>query len=310
MTPSTFKTRRANVAWAFAAADVHAPELFDAIAETALTQGERFNSQDLANLAQAFSNARRVSPKLFDFIAKTCLQRGLGAFNSQDLANTAFAFGTAGHASRELFDAIGEAAPRSIGSFTGQGLANTLWAYCVLGVDAPAFFTAAAEALPAHIDRLREDFAASSQLYQVFLYLQIESPHQRLLPVLAEHRQIWLDAFWNDSIRPSQSQLGVSHALNVLGWEHEDELRTEDGLSLDMANSSTKTVVEFDGPTHYLQGPDGPSLDGRTHFKRRLLARLGWTCAAVPYFEWDPLLASGATEPYLRGVLARLAPQN
>ena len=306
MTPSTSPPRRANVAWAFAAADVNAPELFDSIAETALTQGERFNSQDLANLAQAFSNARRVSPKLFDFIAKTCLQRGLGAFNSQDLANTAFAFGTAGHASRELFDAIGEAAPRSIGSFTGQGLANTLWAYCVLGVDAPAFFTAAAEALPSHIDALSKDFAASSQLYQVFLYLQIESPHQRLLPVLAEHRQIWLDAFWNDSIRPSQSQLGVSHALNVLGWEHEDELRTEDGLSLDMANSSTKTVVEFDGPTHYLQGPDGPSLDGRTHFKRRLLARLGWTCAAVPYFEWDPLLASGATEPYLRGVLARL----
>ena len=136
------------------------------------------------------------------------------------------------------------------------------------------------------------------------------SPHQRLLPVLAEHRQIWLDAFWNDSIRPSQSQLGVSHALNVLGWDHEDELRTEDGLSLDMAQPSTKTAVEFDGPTHYLQGPDGPSLDGRTAFKRRLLGRLGWTCAAVPYFEWDPLLASGATEPYLRGVLARLAPQN
>ena len=140
----------------------------------------------------------------------------------------------------------------------------------------------------------------------MFLYLQIESPHQKLLPVLAEHRQIWLDAFWNDSIRPSQSQLGVSHALNVLGWEHEDELRTEDGLSLDMAQPSTKTAVEFDGPTHYLQGPDGPSLDGRTAFKRRLLGRLGWTCAAVPYFEWDPLLASGATEPYLRGVLARL----
>ena len=176
----------------------------------------------------------------------------------------------------------------------------------MLGVDAPAFFTAAAEALPAHIDRLREDFAASSQLYQVFLYLQIESPHQKLLPVLAEHRQIWLDAFWNDSIRPSQSQLGVSHALNVLGWDHEDELRTEDGLSLDMAQPSTKTAVEFDGPTHYLKGPDGPTLDGRTHFKRRLLARLGWTCAAIPYFEWDPLLASGATEPYLRGVLARL----
>ena len=95
----------------------------------------------------------------------------------------------------------------------------------------------------------------------------------------------------------------------VNGTGHTDP-RTEDGLSLDMAQPSTKTAVEFDGPTHYLQGPDGPSLDGRTAFKMRLLGRLGWTCAAVPYFEWDPLLASGATEPYLRGVLARLAPQN
>ena len=227
---------------------------------------------------------------------------GVGAFNSQDLANTAFAFGTAGHSSKELFDAIGEAAPRSIGSFTGQGLANTLWAYCVLGVDAPAFFTAAAEALPAHIDRLREDFAASSQLYQVFLYLQIESPHQKLLPVLAEHRQIWLDAFWNDSIRPSQSQLGVSHALNVLGWDHEDELRTEDGLSLDMAQPSTKTAVEFDGPTHYLKGPTADAR--RPHAaKRRLWLQLGWTCAAIRA-EWDPCTGWGVGR--LQGVLARL----
>ena len=60
-------------------------------------------------------------------------------------------------------------------------------------------------------------------------------------------------------------------------------------------------------------GSRGRAQDGRwsqSGHKMRLLGRLGWTCAAVPYFEWDPLLASGATEPYLRGVLARLAPQN
>ena len=206
-------------------------------------------TRQLTNVAYgaARSSGRGESQDvLFTGVARAA-ERIVGEFNSQDLANTAFAFGTAGHASRELFDAIGEAAPRSIGSFTGQGLANTLWAYCVLGVDAPAFFTAAAEALPAHIDRLRGDFAASSQLYQVFLYLQIESPHQRLLPVLAEHREIWVKAFWNDSIRPSQSQLGVSHALNVLGWDHEDELRTEDGLSLDMAQPSTKVSAVASG---------------------------------------------------------------
>ena len=125
--------------------------------------------------------------------------------------------------------------------------------------------------------------------------------------MLAEHRQIWLDAFWNDSIRPSQSQLGVSHALNVLGWDHEDELRTEDGLSLDMAQPSTKTAVEFDGPTHYLLGGASGSVrcNGATAFKRRLLKILGWEVISIPYFEWNEVRSSKETrEAYLRTKLA------
>ena len=95
----------------------------------------------------------------------------------------------------------------------------------------------------------------------------------------------------------------MSHALNVLGWDPSSAF----GESIGHGPAVRQRRVESSTrSTRALQGPDGPSVDGRTAFKRRLLGRLGWTCAAVPYFEWDPLLASGATEPYLRGVLARL----
>ena len=40
----------------------------------------------------------------------------------------------------------------------------------------------------------------------------------------------------------------VAQALKRLGWEHEEEVSTEEGLVLDMANVHTKTAVEYDGP--------------------------------------------------------------
>lgn len=176
-----------------------------------------------------------------------------------------------------------------------------------MGLEAPTLFDAAAAALPAHLDKISTDVAAASQLYQVFLFMQIECPHPRLLPVVAKGRAVMLDAFCNDFIHPSQSQAHVSEALTALGWSHDQEFRTEDGLSLDMAQPATKTAVEFDGPTHYLKGPNGPSLDGRTAFKRRLLAKMGWRLATVPYFEWDPLVNQpDRRNAYLKDVLAKL----
>ncbi len=52
-----------------------------------------------------------------------------------------------------------------------------------MGLEAPTLFDAAAAALPAHLDKISTDVAAASQLYQVFLFMQIECPHPRLLPV-------------------------------------------------------------------------------------------------------------------------------
>jgi hypothetical protein len=305
----------ANIAWAFSTAEVIAPTLFDQIAIWSISRLDEMNPQDLSNLCYAFSSAHRAAPRLFDGIAEAAVRRGLlSEFNPQDLSNTAFAYATVGHSSPELFAAIADAARHQLGRFTAQGFANTLWSYCVLGTEAPALFDAAADVLPDLLETLAGDTGFSAMMYQLFLFLQIEAPHPRLLMALAEYRDVWLGAFANAEVNASESQRDVSHALTALGWAHEVEYRTEDGLSLDMAQPSTKIAVEFDGPHHFNWGPEGPIFDGRTAFKRRLLAKLGWRVISVSHFDWDG--RDGWTrEAHLREhVLAAtsmgLAPQN
>ena len=285
------------------------------IAIWSISRLDEMNPQDLSNLCYAFSSAHRAAPRLFDGIAEAAVRRGLlSEFNPQDLSNTAFAYATVGHSSPELFAAIADAARHQLGRFTAQGFANTLWSYCVLGTEAPALFDAAADVLPDLLETLAGDTGFSAMMYQLFLFLQIEAPYPRLLMALAEYRDVWLGAFANAEVNASESQRDVSHALTALGWAHEVEYRTEDGLSLDMAQPSTKIAVEFDGPHHFNWGPEGPIFDGRTAFKRRLLAKLGWRVISVSHFDWDG--RDGWTrEAHLREhVLAAtsmgLAPQN
>ena len=114
----------ANIAWAFAAAEVDAPRLYDEIAESVVTRLDHFNSQDLANLCQAYSSVRRSAPKLFDFIAETAVTRGLAAFNAQDLANTAWAYATLEVLDDPLLEAISAAALPRITQFALQELAK------------------------------------------------------------------------------------------------------------------------------------------------------------------------------------------
>jgi hypothetical protein len=105
-------------------------------------------------------------------------------------------------------------------------------------------------------------------------------------------------------------QRDVSAALARIGWAHEYEHVTAEGISLDMAQPASKVAVEFDGPTHYLVGSsDGRRrvLDGTSKFKEKLLHRLGWKFIRVPYFEWDVLRSSAEREAYLRDKINSLA---
>ena len=77
--------------------------------------------------------------------------------------------------------------------------------------------------------------------------------------------------------------------LKEIGWTHEFEHVTEEGFSLDLAVAESKEAVEVDGPFHFVRDVSSGEfvVNGATHFKRRLLRKLGWTVASVAFFEWN-----------------------
>ena len=104
---------------------------------------------------------------------------------------------------------------------------------------------------------------------------------------------------------PSRLQRGVAFALDRIGWAHDFEHTTTEGVSLDMARPDERQAVEVDGPWHYLKSAEGRCViaNGPTRFKSRLLRRLGWNVTHVPFFEWDALQDNTAQAAYLRSRL-------
>ena len=88
------------------------------------------------------------------------------------------------------------------------------------------------------------------QLYQVFLFLTLEAPQLGLGTHLRDFRAELRAAFVASEPSPSRTQRDVAAALSRIGWTHEFEHVTADGLSLEMAQPGSKLAVEFDGPWH------------------------------------------------------------
>ena len=186
------------------------------------------------------------------------------------------------------------------------GLLNDADARENLGLDAEAAATlelALTDVSDEFLDELGPK--GRSSLYPVLLYLQVEAPRSRLLCVLAKRRAELRAAYVRDDATPSRGQKDVSNALDAIKWSHRYEWCTPEGLSLDMAQPSTKTAVEFDGPTHYLKSG---RPNGATAFKTRLLEALGWRVIHIPYYEWDELRTRNDKKAYLRQKLGLATP--
>ena len=186
------------------------------------------------------------------------------------------------------------------------GLLNDADARENLGLDAEAAATlelALTDVSDEFLDELGPK--GRSSLYPVLLYLQVEAPRSRLLRVLAKRRAALRAAYVRDDATPSRGQKDVSNALDTIKWSHRYEWCTPEGLSLDMAQPSTKTAVEFDGPTHYLKSG---RPNGATAFKTRLLEALGWRVIHIPYYEWDELRTRNDKKAYLRQKLGLATP--
>ena len=76
--------------------------------------------------------------------------------------------------------------------------------------------------------------------------------------------------------------------LTELGWNHSFEHVTQEGISLDLADSERKRAIEVDGPSHYLKDVSTRDyiVNGSTQFKSRLLQGLGWQVTHLPFFDW------------------------
>ena len=106
---------------------------------------------------------------------------------------------------------------------------------------------------------------------------------------------------------PSQLQRQVIASLQALGLAPREEVRTEQGYSLDavVVYGGREVAIEVDGPSHFC----GRTPTGATALKRRQLRAAGWVLLPVPYWEWnEDLSSSSARQEYLRAALRHVLP--
>ena len=260
--------------WAFATARVAAEPLFEAIAVEAsrliLRLIRQFNPQDLANMVWAFATAGVAARSLFHAIAAETLGR-VGEFNSQNLANAVWAFARAGIEDEALFEAIAMEALRRSREFTASDMATTIWAFACIGWEQNEIFRELGSALMDLFDDLNN--ADKSQLYLVTLYVEMEWPDLDF--PLKSQLQSLRSVYTQKRSDPSLFQRDVSVMLTEMGWNHEFEHVTEEGISLAMADPEAKRAVQIS--CHY---------NGAMRFKARLLRGLGWHITRVTFRKW------------------------
>ena len=264
-----------------------------------------FNPQDLANTAWAFATAGRAAPALLDAIATEAVRRGLRDFKPQNLANTAWAFATAGRAAPTLLDAIAAEAVRSdLRDFNEQELANTAWAFATADHLAPALFNSGAFVQQLHAAERSFAPDALHQLHQWQLWREERGAAWPPLP--PELVQRCRAAFSSKDGVPSRLQRDVVASLQALGLAPREEVRTEQGYSLDavVVYGGREVAIEVDGPSHFC----GRTPTGATALKRRQLRAAGWVLLPVPYWEWNDLGGSSARREYLRAALRHVLP--
>ena len=200
-------------------------------------------------------------------------------FKPQELANTAWAFATAGRAAPTLLDAIAtEAVRRGLRDFNEQELANTAWAFAAADHLAPALFDS--DAFVQQLRAAERSFApdALRQLHQWQLWREERGAAWPPLP--PELAQRCRAVFSSEDGVPSKLQGEVVASLQALGLVPREEVRTEQGYSLDAVAlyGGRELAIEVDGPWHFC----GRTPTGATALKRRQLGQAGVSPGCSP----------------------------
>jgi len=279
--------------WAFAIAGVEAPQLFEAAAAQASNDAAAFTSCELVDLVWAYSAAGVAAPGLFEAVAAKALEK-ISSFDSHDLARLTRSYASV--TAPALFEAVAEDALEKLAAFNSKNLADT--AYSAAGVSAPALSEASRTDASASPDGL-------AQLHQVLVHLQTETPHHPLTERLSRYEAELRAAYLREAPTPAESRENVSVALKRIGWGHEVDHVTAEGLSVDMAQPTAKVAVLFGRPTRYLEGNGASTRDAASTTEvddgaeAAALRGAGWTVIRVPYDEWD-CRSQAQREAYLR----------
>ena len=250
-----------------------------------MTKKGEMGARQMANVAHAVVKCAlrgTTLNNLFDALASASVAR-VREFNPQELANTAWAYATAGHAAPQLLDALASASVARVREFNPQNLANTAWAYAVLDVvGGLSLVTEGA------VDAHEHTFSVQGmcQLHQWALWCSERGALSRLPDALRARCQ---DAFASQESQPSLLQSRVVATLRAMEINVSEEVRTQQGFSLDAVVEfrGGKVAIEVDGPTHFVGLSRAPT--GSTILKHRQLRSAGWQLAVIPYWEWNAL---------------------
>ncbi|KAJ1453266.1 hypothetical protein M885DRAFT_524656 [Pelagophyceae sp. CCMP2097] len=299
----------ATAVWAYSTAGLDAPLLYKALAHEASKKIARFDSVQLATTVWAFAAAKTRADELLRAVALVAPDK-VGSFTPKQLTNTAWAFASVRYAAPELFRAIASEARKKMGEFDAPGLAILSWAFAVAGFDEEELFAEIAAEADIVFDQGGFPALNLSQLHMVHLHLRLALPRHALTRLLNQHASALKTAYQRHGRQSGHMQQQVSAALERIGWKHEYEHTTPEGLSLDMAQPESKLAVEFDGPAHYLYRVDAHSsarfYDGKSFAKNLALRRHGWRVVRVAYFKWRKLRTDAQRDDYLRRRVSHL----
>ena len=115
----------------------------------------------------------------------------------------------------------------------------------------------------------------------------------KLLPDICDFLYRGAHEFTESSrlVSPSKLYGSLAATPRKLKVEFREEVVLMDGggYNVDMLLLEGRVVVEVDGVTHFMQGPDGYLLSESAMLKRQQLEALGFRVVSVAFWEWGHL---------------------
>ena len=181
-------------------------------------------------------------------------------------------------------DAFFEVSQGKLGQFNSQELSNTVYALGQLGIDVQEDWIH--EIKNAILSK--KDSFLREEKHQLFLFSKFQEMSGKPSFLTKEILARWMEEFQSyvtTHNQTSASEKAVGKGLTKLNAKFEaSRFIPEIGAVVDFYNAGTRTILQFDGPTHFLS--DG-SPNGSTAFQTRLLKQFGYRVLRLSYKDWD-----------------------